>query len=51
VLIYGNRYLLENDAIIADIRKEFPYDHLVLDQVQAKSWELMSMTIQSVLQH
>jgi hypothetical protein len=29
VLIYGNRYLLENDAIIADIRKEFPYEHLV----------------------
>ena len=29
VLIFGNRYLLEKPDVIADIRKEFPYEHLV----------------------
>lgn len=29
VLIFGNRYLLEKPEVIADIRKEFPYEHLL----------------------
>ena len=29
VLIFGNRHLLEKPEVIADIRKEFPYEHLV----------------------
>ncbi|WPR72523.1 FIST C-terminal domain-containing protein [Flavobacterium sp. NG2] len=29
VLIFGNRFLLEKPEIIADIRQEFPYEHLV----------------------
>ncbi|KGO79174.1 histidine kinase [Flavobacterium beibuense F44-8] len=29
VLVFGNRYLLENDEVIEDIRAEFPYEHLV----------------------
>lgn len=29
VLIFGNRYLLENQEVIAAIRKEFPYQDLV----------------------
>ncbi|QEE49780.1 histidine kinase [Flavobacterium alkalisoli] len=29
VLVFGNRYLLEDTTVIDDIRKEFPYEHLV----------------------
>jgi hypothetical protein len=29
VLVFGNRFMLEDENIIADIRKEFPYEHLV----------------------
>ena len=29
VLVFGNRFLLENEEVIDDIRKEFPYKHLV----------------------
>jgi len=29
VLVFANRYLLENETIIADIREQFPYEHLV----------------------
>ncbi|MFL9838950.1 FIST N-terminal domain-containing protein [Flavobacterium sp. ST-75] len=29
VLVFGDRYLLENDEVIKDIRTEFPYEHLV----------------------
>lgn len=29
VLVFGNRFLLENKEILADIRNEFPYEHLV----------------------
>ncbi|VXB21731.1 Histidine kinase [Flavobacterium sp. 9AF] len=29
VLIFGNRMLLEKEEVIEDIRKEFPYEHLV----------------------
>ena len=29
VLVFGNRFLLENPAVIEDIRQEFPYEHLV----------------------
>ncbi|MGM8363666.1 FIST signal transduction protein [Flavobacterium sp. ARAG 55.4] len=29
VLVFGNRYLLEKEEIITEIRKEFPYEHLV----------------------
>jgi hypothetical protein len=42
VLIYGNRYLLENPAIIADIRNEFPYEHLVFG---SSSGEIMGSNV------
>ncbi len=29
VLIFANRFLLEQEEVISDIRKQFPYDHLV----------------------
>ncbi|NRT13248.1 FIST signal transduction protein [Flavobacterium sp. 14A] len=29
VLVFGNRYLLEKPEVIADIRKEFPYENIV----------------------
>lgn len=29
VLVFGNRFLLENSIVIDDLRKEFPYEHLV----------------------
>lgn len=29
VLVFANRYLLEDKNVIADIRKQFPYEHLV----------------------
>jgi hypothetical protein len=29
VLVFGNRYLLENPEIIKDLRKEFPYEDIV----------------------
>lgn len=29
VLVFGNRYLLEDQAIISNIRAEFPYEHIV----------------------
>ncbi|MFV8364351.1 FIST signal transduction protein [Flavobacterium sp. ZT3P35] len=29
VLVFGNRYLLEKSEVLQDIRKEFPYEHLV----------------------
>lgn len=29
VLVFGNRFLLEKDEVIANIRKEFPYENLV----------------------
>lgn len=29
VLVFGNRYLLEKEELISDIRKEFPYAHIV----------------------
>jgi hypothetical protein len=29
VLVFANRHLLENDKVVADIRKKFPYEHLV----------------------
>lgn len=29
VLVFGNRYLLEDEKVIADIREKFPYEHLV----------------------
>lgn len=29
VLVFGNRYLLEDENVIADIRKQFPYEHIV----------------------
>ena len=29
VLVFGNRYLLEKSEVIADIRKEFPYENIV----------------------
>lgn len=29
VLVFGNRFLLENAAVIENIRKEFPYENLV----------------------
>ncbi|MBP6182739.1 FIST N-terminal domain-containing protein [Flavobacterium sp.] len=29
VLVFGNRFLLEDKVIVDDIRKEFPYEHIV----------------------
>jgi hypothetical protein len=29
VLVFGNRFLLENEETITDIRDEFPYEHIV----------------------
>ena len=29
VLVFGNRFLLEKSEVLQDIRKEFPYEHLV----------------------
>jgi hypothetical protein len=29
VLVFANRYLLEDKNVIADIRKQFPYEHIV----------------------
>jgi hypothetical protein len=29
VLVFANRFLLENEEVINNIRKEFPYDHIV----------------------
>lgn len=29
VLVFGNRMLLEKDEVIADVRKEFPYEHII----------------------
>jgi hypothetical protein len=29
VLVFGNRFLLENNKIIEDIRTQFPYEHIV----------------------
>jgi len=29
VLVFANRYLLEDKNVVADIRKQFPYEHLV----------------------
>lgn len=29
VLVFANRFLLEDDAVIESVRKEFPYEHLV----------------------
>jgi len=29
VLVFANRFLLENETVIADIRNQFPYEHMV----------------------
>ena len=29
VLVFANRFLLEDENVIADIRNEFPYEHIV----------------------
>jgi len=29
VLVFANRYLLEDEKVIADIREKFPFEHLV----------------------
>jgi hypothetical protein len=29
VLVFANRYLLEDENVIADIRRQFPYEHIV----------------------
>lgn len=29
VLVFGNRFLLEQESVLADIREQFPYEHLV----------------------
>jgi hypothetical protein len=29
VLVFANRYLLEDETVIADIRNQFPYEHIV----------------------
>jgi hypothetical protein len=36
VLVFGNRYLLENKEIITDIKKEFPYEHIILARLREK---------------
>lgn len=42
VLIFGNRMLLENEAIIDAVRKEFPYEHLVFGST---SGEIMASNV------
>lgn len=42
VLVFGNRYLLEKKEIIAEIRKEFPYEHLVFG---SSSGEIMGANV------
>jgi hypothetical protein len=42
VLVFGNRYLLENAEIIAEIRKEFHYEHLVFG---SSAGEIMGSTV------
>lgn len=42
VLVFGNRYLLEKEEIITEIRKEFPYEHLVFG---SSSGEIMGVNV------
>lgn len=42
VLVFGNRILLENTVIIDDIRKEFPYEHIVYGST---SGEIIDATV------
>lgn len=42
VLVFGNRYLLEKEEIITEIRKEFPYEHLVFG---SSSGEIMGANV------
>lgn len=43
VLVFGNRYLLDSDEFIADVRKEFPYEHLVFGSTAG---EIIGGTVQ-----
>jgi hypothetical protein len=42
VLVFANRYLLEDENVIADIRKQFPYEHLVFGSA---SGEIISCNV------
>ena len=42
VLLFGNRFLLENESILEEIRKEFPYEHLVFG---SSSGEIMGENV------
>lgn len=42
VLIFANRYLLEDENVLADIRSQFPYEHLVFGST---SGEISSCTV------
>ncbi|AXG72881.1 histidine kinase [Flavobacterium arcticum] len=42
VLVFGNRLLLEDKAILADIRKEFPYEHIVFGSTAG---EIIDITV------
>jgi hypothetical protein len=43
VLVFGNRYLLDSDEFIADVRKEFSYEHLVFGSTAG---EIIGGTVQ-----
>ncbi|MGL5113097.1 MAG: FIST signal transduction protein, partial [Flavobacterium sp.] len=42
ILVFGNRAMLEDDAIIESIRKEFPYEHIVFGST---SGEILATTV------
>lgn len=42
VLVFANRYLLEDEKVIADIREQFPYEHLVFGST---SGEIISCNV------
>lgn len=42
VLVFANRYLLEDENVLADIRLQFPYEHLVFGST---SGEISSCTV------
>lgn len=42
VLVFANRYLLEDENVIADIREQFPYEHIVFGST---SGEIISCNV------
>ncbi|MCZ8196967.1 MAG: FIST C-terminal domain-containing protein [Flavobacterium sp.] len=42
VLVFANRFLLQDESVIADIRKQFPYEHIVFGSA---SGEIISCNV------